>query len=389
MRRRAAERAQRTALRAAVLALAAVAAPGQHEQVVLDVAIAAAPHRTRLPALVWLCERGLPAVLDRPTPVDPRGPLRVTIAGGTVSVAALAQPLADGVVVQGACSSGEGPRALFTCSVDGIEDWFVPAGFVVPAPWSELLGELRALQPDVPRTVATAVLVGHLAGGLADGDPRAELLRLGASLCGDVTWLGWTAKGSTRVRGRSDGGLLLPAALVALAQQGGRACDGHGLRAYAARDAARTEAARQLVRGDDGALAPLRAMLHADDATRLAAIDALVRRGAAEELPAIVAAAAPDAPWATLGATEALALLWPAASPLARQRARAAIAASASMPMRALDPATWERPLAEAMPPAPGRVRTLAALALLALGVLGAWQRARARLRAAGTIVLD
>jgi hypothetical protein len=380
------DRARRAAAAAACAALLALTARGQRTDAVadgelaavtLDVAIAAASHRGRVPAVAWLCERALPAVLPWPRGVDPHGALRLTFAGGRWTVAADAGPGGARDVVAGACRVGDGPAALFACDVDGVEDWFVPIGFAPPRQWSDLLGDLRADRLDAPRSLATAVLVSHLAGGLADGDPRADVLRHGASLCGDATWTAWRTAEHVRVRGRSDGGLLLPAALVALARLSGASANALDLRAYAARDPDRTEAARQLFRAGDGAVAPLRALLHADDATRTAAIDALVRRRATDELPAIVAAAAPDAPWATMAAVDAVQWLWPAASARARQRTRAALLASPCVQLRALDLARHEPMPREAIPPAPGRVRALCALAVVALGLLGVWLRAR------------
>jgi hypothetical protein len=348
----------------------------------LDVAVAAAPQRGKLPALAWLCEAWLPARAAWPQGLDRRAAFRLSLADGRLTVARLQAPIGD-LAFAGSCRFGDGAPALFACSVDGHEDWFVPAAFAPATRWLDALDALDARALDRPRSLATPVVVAHLAGGLADDDPRGALLRLGATLCGDVTWTAWSTPQWLRVRGRSEGGLLLPAALAALAVTDGPATNGLALRAYAARDADRDEATRQLTRaGGAEADAPLRAMLHADDPARLAAIDALVRRGAAAELPAIVGAADPEAPWATLAAIDALHELWPHADATTRRRTRDAIAASASIALRGVDLealAPRVRPPVEPTAPASLRVRALLWLGVCAIGLCGLLARERRR----------
>jgi hypothetical protein len=176
----------------------------------------------------------------------------------------------------------------------------------------------------------------------------------------------------------------LPITLALLGRHGAtHAVDDLSLRAFAARDADRAEAARQLGRANSTeSLTALRALLHAEDAVRLAAIDALVRRREAEELPRIVAAAGPSMPWAALAASDAVRELLPAASPAARQRTRAAIAASQNTGLRRLDLGQFDARSAAPAPPAYGRrARDLLLLGVLAIGLYGLWSRERARLR--------
>ncbi len=146
MWRRTADRAQRLVRSIAAGALLAAGAFAQLDPVTLDVAVAASPHRTNLPALVWLCEHGLPALVAWPAEVDPRGPFRLTLANGAVAIAPTAAALAADVAYAGACRVDGGAPALFACSTDGVEDWFVPSAFTPPAPWLTLLDELRALR---------------------------------------------------------------------------------------------------------------------------------------------------------------------------------------------------------------------------------------------------
>lgn len=356
--------------------------------------VAPAAQRGAVPAIAWFAEHWLPAHGTK----TPGVALARTFAlhgsaSGLVVATTNTDPGKD-IVAAGSCRLGDGAPLLWQCRTDGTEDWFVPADFPLPTAW---LSRLRALDADVlgqPRTLATAVLAGHLAGGLAEGDPRAELLRLCASECGDLTWLAWHDGTQLRVRGRSEGGLLLPALLLLLADDGRSRDDGLVLRAFAARDHERDEAARQLgLSPSQNSVATLRAMLHGDDTTRLCAIDALTRRGAAEELPAIVAAADETAPLATMAATDALRSLWVDASPVARQRTRAAIAQSASLDLRRIDLDALPRRVPAPATPAPTATAdpstiALVWLSLTAFGLLGLWLRERHRARAAPSGIL-
>ena len=368
-------------------AAAQTAPPGP----VLRVAFAAAPARHQTPALAWLCEHHLPARAEWPRGLDPRGAFALQLDAAGLRIHATKVTVAEAQVAVGSCTIG--PHVvLMQCATDGTEDWHVPAGLVLPAPWRTVLNELDAMQPGVPRTLAAAVLAGHLAGGLADGDPRADLLRIGSSACGDVTWLGWRSDAGVRVRGRSEGGLTLPALLVSLAVASERGSTGLQLRAFAARDVDRAEAARRLLRSEEHlALPTLRSLLHADDPTRLAAIDTLVRRHCTTELPAIVAAGDADNPWAALAAVDALRELWLDADPIVQQRTRAALARSDSMLLRSIDTTTLPRRLTtppaavEAADGAP-QARALILLGLMAIGIAGLWQRERLRLATADSL---
>lgn len=354
----------------------------------LCIAVAAAPQRSSLPALQWLCEVALPQQASWPRGLDAAGPfvLRLDAQGLTI---ARGEPLPRGVAIAGSCRLGEGPAALFECRDDGVEDWFVPADFVVPAPWWSLLQRLEADVLDLPRRLDAAVVLGHLAGAVAEGDERQELLQLAAAGCGTVTWTAWRGAATLRVRGRGDGGLVLPALLLVLADGDGASPE-LSLRAFAARDDDRAEAARQLGRRDDPQdLATLRALLFADDDTCLAAIGALVRRGAVTALPDIVAAATDERPFATRAAIDAVTAMWPAANPTTKQRVRAAIQRSSSLDMRALDVgADWRRlpDAARDRDDGSGRARLLVLLLLSAICLYGLWCRERARQRPAAAL---
>lgn len=376
----------RCAAELAVLCVAGLGAtaPCQSAAPVLTVhaAFAAEPKRQAAAALAWWCADYVAHRPEWPRELDPKGPFRLSWSDGRLGVGP-AEPLPVDVVAVGAFSVGGGPDLLWTCACDGTEDWYVPPGFEVPPEWRSLLEALDADLIDVPRSLDLPVVFAHLAGAAVDGDPRNEL-RIGASLCGEVTWVCWKTPTHLRVRGRSAGGLSLPITLALLGRQGAsHPLDELSLRAFAARDADRAEAARQLGRATSTeSLTALRALLHAEDAVRLAAIDALIRRRESDELPRIVAAAGPSMPWASLAATDAVRELLPAASPGARQRTRAAIAASQNTELRRLDLGTIDGRSGPPEPPPYGRrARDLLLLGILAIGLYGLWSRERVRLR--------
>jgi hypothetical protein len=346
-------------------------------------AFAAEPQRQAAAAIAWWCADYLAHRPEWPRDLDWKGAFSLVWSEGRLGIGPAAAPLGVDVVAVGSFSFDRGPDLLWTCACDGTEDWYVPPGFEVPSDWRRLLDALDADLIDVPRSLDLPVVFAHLAGAAVDGDPRNEL-RIGASLCGEVTWMCWRTPTHLRVRGRSAGGLCLPIALALLGRQdAAHPLDDLSLRAFAARDADRAEAARQLGRATSTeSLAALRALLHAEDAVRLAAIDALVRRRESDELPRIVAAAGPSMPWASLAAKDAVRELLPTASPGARQRTRAAIAASQSTELRRLDPGTADRRSAPATALSDDRrPRNLLLLGVIAVGLYGLWSRERARLR--------
>lgn len=376
-------------LAAALLAGAAAA----QERPLVHAAFAGAAERASLPGLVWLCETWLPAQPQWPTDLAPREPLVVEWSTTGLSIQRSKLDLPAGVAAAGTVTFSAGQSVLWRCDRDGLEDWFAPRTLLAPPSWRGQLAALAANVVGSPRTLDLPVLFGHLAGAFCEGDPRREL-QIGATACGEATWIAWTTPSHLRVRGRSGGGLALPAALLAAASEGTPTATSHALRAFAARDGDSSEATRQLLR-DDRSGEPLRALLHGDDAVRLSAIDALVRLGASDALPEIVAAAKPDLPWAQLAASDAVRILWPFAAPAVRLATRAAIAASSSTLLRSLD---LPEPTAERTPPAAvapprfrwpeltleARSRLLAAIGILALCIYGCWLRERELLRAFG-----
>ncbi|MCA8964721.1 MAG: hypothetical protein H6838_11085 [Planctomycetes bacterium] len=333
--------------------------------------------------LAWLVGTCLRQRPDWPAALGRGQNLAVHLDADGLRLGVSATPLPAGAALAGSVTFGDGQEALWECAADGTEDWYLPLSVTVPAPWQELLRRLQADVTQTPRTLDLGVLIGHLTTGAPDGDPRANLLHLGAAACGDVTWTAWRTQTHLRVRGRSAGGLLLPTVLVQLAAAGAAApIDQLPLRAYTARDGDREEATRQLVRAPaHTADEALRALLHGDDLQRLVAIDALVRRGDTTALPRIVAAATADGPLASLAACDAVRSLFERATPLDRQRTRAAIARSDDRNLRSIDvdgllPGSRRRVVAD---DGSQRARFLVLLCLAGLALYGLWTRERCR----------
>jgi hypothetical protein len=389
--RRPARRTTRVRLAAAAWLCATAAAgplPAQQRPTV-QATFASQAVRAAVPGIDWLCSRHLPRRPEWPAGRDPNRSFAVQIGPSGVEVLGDGIELPSGVVAAGSCRLGSGPTMLWSCGANGSEDWYLPRDAAIPTAWRTLLRELQADVFDEPRSLDAGVVIAHLAGTLVEGDPRAELLRLGAGSCGEVTWTAWKTTSHVRVRGRSDGGLLLPAALLLLAlEQPASNAEALSLRAFAARDGDRAEAARQCVRANDGrTVSTLAALLHAEDQVAFAAVDALRRLGADDALPQIVEAARPDAPWTSLAAADALRAMWPTAAPDTRQATRAAVQRSTSLAVREVDldallPGNVSPlPAERAADSAAGRVRAIVVLALLAIGLYGLWTRERIRLR--------
>lgn len=368
-------RSRRAWVLAAALALAPVRA--QELQVALR---ASAPNDP--PAITWLVERCLPARPEWPAGLAPGAALRLRLDAAGLHIVPGDLALPQGTLAVATFAPEGGPTALARLAEDGVEDWYLPTGLRLPGAWLGLLHDLSADVLDAPRSLDAAALAGHLAGATVDGDPRRELAGL-AARCGGVTYTAWRTDEHLRVRGRSDGGLLLPAlAAVLLAADRQDRLDPRALRAFAACDGDRDEAARQLVRSTAGrSTEALRALLHGEDELRVAAIDSLVRRGAAEELPRIVAAASPAMPFATTAVRDAVPALWSMASAEAKQRTRGALARSLVPELRGL--------AVDAAPPALGsepgadpRARWLLLLLLAGIGLYGLWLRERTACRA-------
>lgn len=333
--------------------------------------------------LVWFRTRFLPSQPNWPAGTDPLGPLLVT--GSQQGLAATRIDAGDDrFYLAGELQLDGTDRMLVACTKDGTEDWFVPAQATLPAFAHALVQSLDSAPEAHLRAVDLAAACGLLAKGMVDEDPRLPLVTLGAAHCGEVSWAWWRNDRELRVRGKSNGGLLLPAlALYAAStttatQRTHAAEERHAslrLHALAGRDPSRHESVRQLVRSVPARAAEdLASLLHADGAARLYAIDALTRMGDPEHLPAILSAVDPADPVSTALVAGAVHELLPTA-PKAVQASVAQQLQQAPESLRdqlvRTEPAAWQ-------------LRAAVALGLVLLGLFGFWMRERTRLERLG-----
>jgi len=350
----------------------------------VEIAFAEGASTSGLPAMVWLCGSMLPARSEWPGSLQTDKSFAVRLDNDGLDIGANSVALPAGTLAAGSVKMGNNALALFTCEWDGTEDWYVPRNATIPAYQVKLLYSLHGADLTRMHTIDVAVAIGHLLGATSHGDTELEALQLGGALCGPVTWQAWYDEDYLRVRGRSDGGLLLPAVLLTLAKaRGNGTIEPLPLRAFISRDGQRDEAVRQMSRGDRITdRDTLLAMLHGDDELRLTSIDSLVRLNATETLPRIIAAAAPSLPLTTLAATDAVKAMWHDATATTRERTRAALQTSPSLALRDLD---LDAIQAAAPPPDISRPSLNTADLLFWLFVLFAslyalWLRERARL---------
>lgn len=272
----------------------------------------------------------------------------------------------------------DGTTIGFELSLDGSETWRIH-GTTLPATLARWFEPLRIELDGPARAIDCNALSGNLAGAAADEDVDARLLQLAAMQCGEVTIAARRDGSTILLHGRSAGGLIGPAFVIerAMRRDASQPLDGQtrswAARAFAGMDGDRLEAVRQLQRSGENALPALRALLHGDEASRLCAIDGLVRMQAASELPRIVAAADNDMPLATSMAATAAIELWPLAAEPTRQRAREALARNPALDASLL---TWREAKER-----DGRWRLLAIACVSLACLLGLWMRERARLR--------
>jgi hypothetical protein len=346
------------------------------------------------PALVWLRQDFLPGRSGWPRGLDARSAFVLRASPLGLSARAAVAPMPQDAYAAGEFRPPGDAPILLSCDRDGVEDWFVPGDTVLPRRAHQLLADLGADALGF-RTMDVAALAGHF-GRVVEGDPESPLLGLGAAWCGEVTWHVFVGEPGLRVRGRSGGGLLLPCAIVFWATLPDARDPSSWwnasaplparwqLRAFSARDGDRAEAARQLGRSD-AAVDPtvLTALLHADDQSRLAAMDGLVRQQDAAALPRIIRAADPQLPETVAMAQRALTELWPLATPATQTEVRRLLARHPALTLR-----TFDLPVLAGQTAAPANgstaLRTFALLAVLQCLCFGLWLRERRRLQRHG-----
>lgn len=365
-------------LRAGILGLVIASANGQEatrqatDSTWLRVAFAPAAESDP-PAFRWLRHDALPRLAEWPDGRSPAEAFTLHCLPRSVRIDD-PLPLPAEVVAAGAAQLPGGTRIEFSCDSNGREQWRIAPG----APAHDVMSVITALHLAIdgaPRTIELNTWIGHLGGPAIHGDPMADLLTIGASECGELTIAARSSGRDIRVIGRSLGGLTLPAVLAWLCIQResawlpATAVDMWCLRAFGSRDGDRAEAARQLQRAGRAGLPGLRALLHAGESDRLAAIASLMRLRAVAELPRIVASTDADLPLVDAMATAALNEMWPEASPRTRRATRAALRRNPDL----------EVELPSEAPAPSGRFRFVGMLSVVATGLLGLWLRERRR----------
>lgn len=328
--------------------------------------------------MVWLRHDVLAQRQEWPTGQDPDAAFTLHLdRSGLRFLAAL--PLPADAYAAGEGELPDGVTWSFACDREGRDEVTLRAGSA-PMQVSQLLEAFRTEIDGAPRVIDVAALVGNLTGPTLEGDDRRALLPLAAARSGELTYSLSRRSDALCIQGRSDGGVFLPLFTLWLAATGPGATavtdslDTWRLRAFGSRDGDRAEAVRQLQRAGAQGVAGMRALLHGDEACRLAAIDGLIRLHATDELPRIVAAADATSLLVTDAAALAVRELYADASPRVQQAT-----------LRALQESMVLRPdlIPQASPTitAPLRIRLLACMLLVALGLFGLWQRERALLR--------
>ena len=359
-------------------ALLAQQAPPSHPE--FRVLLAADPQAAGPQGLVWLRTRFLPAQPNWPAGTDPLGPLLVEASAHGLTAARM-EAGDDRFYLAGEVQLDGAHRMLVACTSDGTEDWFVPSPAKMPAYAGQFVQTLGPVPEAHLRALDLAAACGLLAKGMVEQDPRLPLATLGAAHCGEVTWAWWRNERELRVRGKSNGGLLLPALALHAANSAnthrtaGAAETRHAslqLHALAGRDVSRNESIRQLVRSVPArSTEDLGSLLHTDGTTKHYAMDALARMGDPTHLEAILAAMDPADPVSTSLAASALHELLPTAPREVR--------ASVENQLQDLPQPLREDLLRNG--PAAWQVRAAVALSLVLLGLFGFWMRERTRLQ--------
>ena len=277
----------------------------------LEARLAADPSRTGPPAWTWARELAARTLggID-----DPFDALLVGIdADGDIAVGVDPDAVDGAPYLRFELRVGDRTPVAGECDRQGHARWQVREGVVL----ADLPGPVRAICSRFGYEARTGWLtldlstaVGNLMAAATDGDAISEALTIGASECGSVAVLARRGDdGSLAIEGNSEGGLLLPALLIALAdRQSGRVAARTAppladdlerwlLVAASAVREEQEEAARQLGRfRDPRAVRALERLLRGEGLVRLIAMHGLVRQGATTSLGAIVAAADPRQP---------------------------------------------------------------------------------------------
>lgn len=296
-------------MRGAALVWIAAAAALPAQDLRLDARLAADPARDGPTALVWLRQEVLPRLSQWPSGLDPFAGVRLEIDGEAIRCTADAGG-ARGYFDATLQIRGIG-QLTGQCARDGLEQWHGERLSLPESRVRNLAALTGLLHHHGPVSLDTAAFAGGLWNG-ASACAAAELaLSLGPTECGPLTVKIVRHGERWEIAGRSDGGLLLPAALAFLADLASRPPQAGALLAAramdeaqawrvlaaAALDGGREEAARQLSQhADDSSRDMLERLLQADDYTRVVAMESLIRAGATATLPRLLEAVDPARP---------------------------------------------------------------------------------------------
>jgi hypothetical protein len=275
----------------------ALAAPGAGQPLV-GVRLAADPAGIGPPALVWLRDH-LRTEVPWPPGCAPRDAVCIDFAPGLRPAVRPAAPSGDDDRAYATVEVRFSGHALVgSCDWTGLEVLRGPWSATAAEPLAGLLSALHLAARVEPVSIDVSALVGNLAGAIDPTDPDGAWLPLAAAECGELVCRLQRAGGAFVVRGRSNGGLTLPAILVAAALRQAPP-PGEIERwvrlGFTTTDDHREEAALHLARFP-GARSrdTLARLLEAGDHTRVRAMESIVRHGDPAGLAAIVQAADPD-----------------------------------------------------------------------------------------------
>ncbi len=316
-----------------VLATLSLAAGLFAQQPLLDISLAADPGKTGPSAWTWLRSECLTSLPEWPEEKDPLSSLRLRVYAANQCEVIDGTP-GDGLYLRAEAHPSPACHIEITCKFSGVETWDLEG---VPSGRYAMLVNLLGLDRGrTPVTFDSLAVASTILGGTVDGDELGRLINWGAEACGELDLHFWKTETGIRIRGASQGGMLLPAALTVLADwhahpaesllQAGRKidrCDQVILLAAAARYDERSEAIRQLSILDDPRVIPvLERLLREDDQTRVLTMESLVRAKVSKALPRLLAASSDSIDGSEAMARVALWTLWPSTSPSTRQQIR-------------------------------------------------------------------
>lgn len=257
--------------------------------------------------------------------LDPHAALRITWDGARLAVAP-GQRSTLGAYLRARVTLESGEIQV-ACDHDGHEAWSIAGAATRTESYRALLAWLDLDRAGSDRAWFDAgALIGLSGPGFETESPVAVRLAVAATECGDLVVAREAAVGAERLRARSAGGLLLPAALLWRNRREAGSIDPEQRwlsLAFAARDARRDEAMLQLTRSVTASSERGLRALCLDPGTAPRALEALTRRGAVGSLTQLASLSSTPDPMTAEVARGAIATLWPRADQTQRAQTRA------------------------------------------------------------------